>query len=182
MKPVLMPLTYYGHTQPSGISRIAVLRFENATNHARLESMVRKSLVSAMRNGFANNVVDVGDQVQQTCQMDAVLQNGYPLSLLVETWQTFHADAVMFARIEEFRPYSPMSIGMTIHIVDTRDAKLLASLNHEWTLTDPVTRKDYELYLSRRFPDCQDLNIYMSSPTVFIEFLMQRVTERFAAG
>jgi len=177
--PIQIPVRDFAAVQDNGFARIAILRLENATRTEKLEPMVRTALAAAMRSGCPGEVVDIGDQVNQACELDAVLRNGYPLQLLAETWRGFQADGVIFARIDDFNPYQPMSMGITMHLVDTRNASLIRSLNHHWSLSDERTRRDYSRWLKQRFPEAESIDLYLASPSVFVEFIMQRIAAQF---
>ena len=170
---------------PDGLNRsrrVAILKMENGTTFRNLDENVKEAIAAAMQETGGREVVDISGALGGSCQMDSVLRGEYPIEVLAHSWRHFHADTVMFARISEFRPYPPMSVGLTIHLVDAGDARLLASVSHRWTLSDPVVQKDYRCWMNHRFTPRDNPSVYYSSPTTFIDFVAHQVAEGLAAG
>ncbi len=159
----------------SSVRRLAILDFENGTRVPGLDRRVRTQFASALRSSGKYDVADVGAAFQQPCQVEAVLRSQYPIQILADCWRLYRAEAVLFARIDEFQSYSPLGIGFTAHIVDSQDAVLIATVNDFWSLGDPEIARAYRDWLRKRHRKCKDLKIYLKSPREFSAFVMDRI-------
>ena len=63
------------------------------------------------------------------CPPWLVWQGTFPGPLLVDLARQFQADAVMFLCLYEFQPYAPPRVGVTVHLVSTREAITIASVD-----------------------------------------------------
>ncbi len=159
--------------------RIAAMCFENNTRFRDIGHAAPLELASAMRRQGCCELVNMNHVSNAPCPMDAVLRAEYPIATLAGAWRHLHADAVMFSRINEFSPYPPLSLGITIRVVDAADAVLIGALDQHWTLADPQVLAAYEVYLHERFPHCRHPEVYLSSPLVFTQFVMLQVASEW---
>ncbi|MGI9519865.1 MAG: hypothetical protein ACR2NP_22620 [Pirellulaceae bacterium] len=155
--------------------RIAVVGFENSTHCRHAAYEVQSALAAAMRMKGCCEMVDMSHYWYDLCRMDAVLRAEYPIEVLARAWREFHCDAVMFARVNDFNPYPPLSLSVTIRIVDAADAVLVGALDQHWSLADPQVLAAYQQWLEHRFPNCRQPEIYLASPLVFRQFAMEQV-------
>ncbi|MCP4461985.1 MAG: hypothetical protein GY819_04200 [Planctomycetaceae bacterium] len=161
----------------NSVRRIAILDFENGTRVHGLDRRVRTLFAGALRSGGKYDVADVGAAFPQPCQVEAVLRSQYPIQILADCWRYYRAEAVLFARIDEFQSFSPLGIGFTAHIVDSQDAVLIATVNDYWSLDDPEIARAYRDWLRKRHRKCKDLQIYLKSPREFTAFVMDRISQ-----
>jgi hypothetical protein len=157
------------------VPRIVAVPFENGTSATGIDWQLDSRVVSAMNAAGIAEVI--GDEGRLGCGgfTEAIKQGGYPLQVLVDALQQYRADAVLFARVTRYRAYPPLAIGITIHVVDTRDARVLATLQKSWNLGDPRLMAEYRLWLTRRIPLCAKPDIYLASPSMFEEFVADRI-------
>lgn len=155
--------------------RIAVVGFENSTHYRHAAYEVQSELAAALRMKGCCEMVDMSHYWHDLCRLDAVLRAEYPIAVLARAWREFHCDAVMFARVNDFSPYPPLALGVSIRIVDAADAVLIGALDQHWSLADPHVLAAYQQWLEHRFPSCRKPEIYLSSPLVFHQFAMEQV-------
>lgn len=60
-------------------------------------------------------------------------------SFLAEMARLWQVDAVMYARLTDYHAYWPPRIGVTLHLVEVREATCLASVDGMWDARDAAT-------------------------------------------
>lgn len=162
----------------AGVRRMAIVKFENGTSFQGVGPSIQAQLAAAVRSTTGCEVVNFGNQQAGGCDFESVLRGEYPFQVLADAYRNYHADAVMFARITEYNPYAPLTLGITIRVIDSRDASLLIALDTRWSLAEQGVLHEYRRYIATHFPANQSPAIRLSSPALFCRF----ITERIAAG
>jgi hypothetical protein len=170
--------SFFDSVAVSAIQRIALLPFENGTQITGIDAQMQNHFAAALGSRGRRSVVNLENQHSYaSCNVESVLRGEYPMHVLADAWRSFHADAVMFARVNSYSPYQPLSIGITVHIVDARDARLLATVDRVFSLADPAVLTTYRSWLAHRFPESAVYEVYQSSPTMFCEFVASQTVE-----
>ncbi len=168
------------HPQPSSLPRrVVIVAFENQTVYPGVEQNMELQLAAGFRQAGLFEVVDAGSQMRTPCRWQHITRGDYPVRLLADSFNRFSADAVLFGAVTNYQPYAPMSLGITLHLVDTRQGLTLASFDGQWTVADPMQRRAFEHYLSQREIGPAWADVYEQSPTAFGEFVVDQLIARF---
>lgn len=160
------------------IDRLGVFPIENGVEDMQgSEIRIHRQLVAELGRTGAFEVVDAGPSTSGGCDMNLIARGEYPIGILAAGWRRHRCQAIVFARITHYRGYPPLSFGISLYVIDTYDARLLANVNHQWSLDDPSVRADYLNYVKQSYPACREPRIYLSSPSTFTEFVLRRVSQ-----
>ena len=159
------------------IRRIVILPFENRTNQQQATATLQNQIARQIQGCGLFEVVDVSLWYDDPCPANMVTSGEFPYELLVDLYQRFHADAVMFGSINEHSAYWPLSLGVTIHLVDTREGRVLSTVDGNWSVADDQTYQDYDQFLQslRDNPAAQDPRLLHSSPTFFSDYVARLI-------
>lgn len=181
----LPPLEVHGwfdhKTQPA-IRRIVVLPFENQTRIRDIPRSLARSFAAGLHGKSQFEVVSVNQFRTPPCPIENIRRGDYPLQLLVDMYRHHNADAVLFASVDQFHPYDPMVIGVTLYLVDTREATVVAWASGLWSMADPHVAASYRCYVERRTGEGLDHAVLLRSPTVFGQFVVDLVMENWMRG
>ena len=159
------------------VRRLVILPFENRTRNSRAAELLREQLVQQIQGCGIFEVVDVSRFYDPSCSPEPITRGQYPFELLAELYRRFNADAVMFGSINQQSSYWPLSLGATIHLVDTRDALVLSTVDGDWSVADEQTYQDYDEFLQnlRDHPAAQDPRLLHSSPKFFSSYVARLI-------
>ncbi len=165
------------HQLGTRVRRVVIFPFENQTRFADSSRVFQRQLAGHLRTSGLFEVVDVAPWYDLPCSFENISRGQYPLSLLAEIHRRFNADAVVFGSIQNQSPYWPISLGLTLHMIDTRDATVVASVDGNWSVADEQVSQDFKYYLSTisGHPAGQDPRILQSSPTFFSDYVARLI-------
>jgi hypothetical protein len=115
---------------PTDVRRVAVLPLTawsgdaiDYLTQARLERQLATELVRAEL--FELVIVDPAELRRWTGRSGWEVTDALPPDLLARLNEQLGCEGVMFAHVTAFRPHSPQSMGWRLHLVDTREPKVL---------------------------------------------------------
>ncbi len=135
--------------KPGMVKRVVLLPIENHTASPQATADIHQKILGRLRSSGMFEIVDGSTWLQTPCTADEVACGEFVESLLVRAYQEFNADAVMFLSVNELHAYTPMSLGVTLHIVETYDAQLLATIDGFWSQENSLTAQHFEQFVCR---------------------------------
>jgi len=162
------------------IRRVVILPVENRSN-ARDSTLLefQRQLAAKIRDQGAFEVVEIPDHALPACQPDWVKQGKFPDRLLVDLYHNYSADGVIFVSINRFHAYSPMSIAVTAHLVDTDESVVLSTIDGNWSMDDPQIQQKVKQHMQRT-GDQTSLNLLLNSPRFMMSFVGQEIASELA--
>lgn len=136
-----------------------------------------ESLAAAMR---AEGVCEVVSPPQAQCNttVDGILTGQFDERELIDLARTWHCDAVMFVRVNQFQGHTPLRASVTAALVDANESKVIFAVDGIWDVGDPETRAGFEHFVVNRLNDCPEtaLKIELQSPNNLFGFVAYQMT------
>jgi len=112
-----------------------------------------------------------------------VLQGTFPEHLLVHLANQYQADAVLFVNVNEYHPYAPPKLGVSVHLVSTHEAIVIASVDGIWDARDEALASEAQGYYHQlshinTLPRCE---LILHSPDLFQRFVARRIVTALSA-
>ena len=166
------PSVFFG-SQPdlSSVRRVVMLPVENRTHIHGIEKQFQNQVAAKIRTAGLFEIVQVDPWDVPACNSAFVNEGQFPLELLVDVYRRYQADAVLFTSINEYRAYDPISIGLTMHLVNTAEGSVVSSIDGHWTIGDPDTAHAFRKYLTKISARSADPKVLVHSPGAFSEFV-----------
>ena len=98
---------------------------------------------------------------------------------LIKGHQHYNADAVLYSTITDYQPYWPMRAKVSIAIIDTNEAIVVAEINGNWNLAVPQTAKQFAEFVRFRYTNVENSSIeaLTESPSVFQRFVAHEIAQ-----
>ena len=118
------------------------------------------------------------------CRTDVVKSGRYDEQLLVRLHSQHQADGVIFSRLNRFNAYPPMSADVIAHLVDTRDAAVVASIDGSWNLGDAGDTRRYQAFIDSgqllgRGLEAEGRAVAELSPAMLAKFIASEIAANF---
>ena len=133
---------------------------------------MQRVISTRLRQAGLFEVIDLTDDSVPPCDIEAVAKGQYPTAILVHAYHQHSADAVLFGAVHEYNPYGPLSVGLTLHLVDTREAVTNASVGGHWSTSSEHVRRAFEEFVAQRQSEVADRHAALFSPTAFVDFVV----------
>lgn len=163
------------HAAPGIIQRVVLLPIECPPHARHSLKHLPEALTSQIRNSGRFEIVDASQITDFVCPVEAVVSGTIPEQILIDAYYQYDADAVIVVRVNEYLAYQPMSIGLTLHLIDTREGISRFSVDEYWSMKDPGTAHAFHLYVEGIVGDPVKQNALLGSPTVFANFVASRL-------
>jgi hypothetical protein len=166
--------------RPGMIRRVLLLPLENRTTTLRASDGLHQHLLGRLRGAGMFEIVDGHDWLQSPCSAEQVARGEFAESLLVQAYQQFNADAVMFVSVNEYQPYAPLGLGLTLHMIETYDAQPLATIDGYWSQNNPQTAGHFAQFVAESGAGEHELDALLGSPNRFADYVAAQIVERLA--
>ena len=121
------------------VRRIVILSPENASDtNSQLASDLQHVLAEAIRNRGLYEVIEVPRESSPSACKAWIKAGEYPVILLVQMIQKYNADAVLFVSVNRVQPVAPVSVGLSMRLVDTREGVTISSIDGYWSMNNPA--------------------------------------------
>ncbi len=108
---------------------------------------------------------------------DEIVQGKFLEPELVKTALQYNADAVMLVRVNHWDTHHPMTISISVAMIDANEAVVIFAADGVWDLNDRATMKNFRKRLCSQSVDPVSLKIRMRSPIRFLSYVAQQVTD-----
>ena len=163
------------------LRRVAVLPVETDAHQSDVAKTFHNALVTELRSLGCFEVVAVKGEVCQSRQ--TVAPATYHEKLLVEVGHDYRADAVLFVSVNDYFAFYPPRMAVTVHMVDTREAITLASVDGVWDASQANVAEVAHAYFCQRAEKITiprgDLSL--RSPRMYQQFVAHQVVLALAA-
>ncbi len=120
----------------AGMRRVVVLPTENETSLVQVDRRFREALATELRALGLFEVIAPSVEAFGCFPRHVLAQGELPPELVLQMARQFNADGLLLSSLKEYRPYQPPRIAATVHLVSTRDAVTLVSVDGTWDARD----------------------------------------------
>lgn len=157
------------------IRRVAILPMESNLEENDFAQRLRGSIVKSLRTSGAFEVIDIQPHELGPCKT-AVIRNGnYDERQLNWLMKNHSVDAVMFSRLNHARTVAPQSCTAICHIVDAREAFIIATVEGAWDLSDQGDLTRFQKFISLSSINFVHSDMAKESPQVMAEFVGKEI-------
>ena len=183
--PVPGPPTFSSYRAPDfdywAVRRVVLLPAETQTRYADEAERFRANLASELRATGLFEVVELPPYAFE-CPSTAVLHGTFPEHLLVDLARRFQADALLFTNVTQYQPYAPPRIGAKVHLVSTKQAITLATVDGVWDARDESLACEARAFYAQissahSVPRCE---LVLQSPDLFQKFVARKIAGALA--
>lgn len=176
------PDYYYINPNKSliAVGRAVLIEMDNESTYPQISADMTEALFRALQKKqlFSLAVIHQTDPAWKSLQLDTNSQ--YTLDQLSAMRKTLKCNAVMVGTVTTYQPYTHMTIGIRLKLVDLSDGQLLWAFEQVWDATDKITAKRIENYLQAQIRDgFAPLrgDLLAISPLKFVKFVAYEVAE-----
>ncbi|MCF7954400.1 MAG: hypothetical protein K9M75_01225 [Phycisphaerae bacterium] len=178
----IRPLEYYRSPgiDLRSIGRVVILEMENLTTNQNLSKELTTALSEEIREKqiFGLDSLYLRDPKWQSLRLSA--DSDVSMDQLTDIKTKLGVDAVMYGRIEHYRPYPRNSIGLKLKLVDCASGELLWAIDQVWDSTDVVVEaRAKQFFNSQMRSDYgpMDWKIVMVSPRIYNKFITYEISK-----
>lgn len=159
----------------SHLRRVAVLPVESDAHQSEVAHAFQNALVTELRSLGCFEVVAVKGEVCQSLQ--TVRPATYHEQLLVELGHDYRADAALFVSVNDYHAFYPPRLAVTVHMVDTREAITLASVDGVWDASQENVAEVANAYFLQRAEKMTIPrgDLALRSPRMYQQFVAHQV-------
>lgn len=183
--PIYKPTNIYraATTLPQTVRRVAVLPLASSGTDATAEEgrlALHDVLNSELNKTQAFEVIPVSGEQMTSLAGKAwwSAEDALPQGVIKKIKDALACDAVLFAKLTQFRPYQPIAIGWNIKLVECKENRILWSVDETFDAGDgPVSnaaRQYYHQHLGQPEP-LSDSRSILSSPRRFGQYTLSSV-------
>jgi hypothetical protein len=164
------------------VRRVVLLPTENDTTYAEAAKRFRAGLAAELRATGVFEVVAPPEESLGDCPVRTVAECALPPRLLLEMAMRFNADAVLLSCLTAYHPYSPPRIGATVHLVSTREAATLVSVDGLWDGRNAATAMAARDFVGRLAlsDGGRDGDAVLQTPAYFEKLVAWQIAHAFA--
>ena len=117
--------------------------------------------------------------LQCRSKVDEILRGRFDEREIASIARTYHCDAIMFVRFNQFQGHWPLSAGVTAVMVDTNESVVTFSVDGSWDTSDPDILKSYKAFVYGKTKDIPEeaCLIYLQSPANLFNYISRQMTE-----
>jgi hypothetical protein len=167
----------------AGVRRVVLLPTENETRYLKAGRRIREQLAAELKSTGLFQVIAPPVEAFGHCETHLVAHDGLPEDLLVDMARRFNADGVLISAVTDYHPYSPPRVGVTVHLINTRDARTLVTVDGMWDARDAAVAA-YAQQVSRTLTSASGAEIsprmVIDTPAYFELLVARQVAASFA--
>ena len=164
------------------VRRVLVPPFEDRAGFPAETASFRQAILDAMtrRGGF--ELVPVGEpELREELPASVFAGGTVPRRALISAARRFQADGVLFGVVKRYRPYEPLTVGLTIELVASDDGASVWSVDGLFDAAMKETEYDARNYHETMTADPRSLEgwrLTLISPTRFGAYVAARMAEK----
>jgi hypothetical protein len=168
--------------EQQAVRRVVLMPTENETTHGEAGRRFRESLAAELRAQGLFEVIAPPEGVFGECPLHTVAGGAIPPQLLLDMALQFNADGVLFSCLTAYHPYAPPRIGATVHLVTTREAATLVSVDGLWDArNEAITESAQDFAEHLALPGgTSGPDTILHAPTYFEKFVAWQIACAFA--
>jgi hypothetical protein len=144
-----------------------------------------ESFSAAIRqSGICEIVLPSGVECRTT--VDGILTGQFDEREIVQLARTWHCDAVMFVRVNQFQGFDPLGACVTAALVDANESVVLFAVDGNWDTADPEIKMGFEHFVTNRTLDSPETarQIQFQAPGNLFDYVAHQMSGalRTAAG
>lgn len=157
------------------IRRVAVLPMESSLEDNDFASRLRASIIRSLRTSGAFEVIEIEPHELGQCSTSVIRNGNYDERQLAWLMNAHSVDAVMYSRLNHARNVAPQSCTAICHVVDAREAFLIATVEGAWDLADSGDLRRFHKYISLSNNGFVHDNVAKESPQMLANFVGKEV-------
>lgn len=171
-----------GGLAQANIKSVCLVEPHNKTAYPQISGQVTECLYQAIQKKhlFYLSVLKQTNPVWKNMPVQADSVNTF--EQLSSTRKLLGVDAVIVGTVTSYSPYPNMSIGLSLKLIDLRDARVCWSVDHVWDTSDKTTESQIKKYFDKQLRnDYSPLNeeLAVLSPLNFLKFVTYDIAETF---
>jgi hypothetical protein len=168
--------------EQAGVRRILLLPTENETEYLDAASRIREHLATELRATGLFEVVSPPEEAFGDCDPHLLAQGTVPAHLLLEMAHRFNADGVLLSVLTQYHPYAPPRLGVTVHLVSTREGATLVTVDGTWDArNEDVAAYAQQFACELSLPDGADAapEAVLHTPAYFEKLVARQIATTF---
>lgn len=158
--------------RPNAIRRVAVLPLIDHSNQPQQGELLRNAIAHHLRRKGSFEVLSPEKLGLAPCISPDLAQAAFAETMLVQMAASLQVDGVIILHGTEIRPYEPLRVALTLHLVDANDALTIATVDGVWDADDLATNAAAINYFSGKSVDWNlATEVNMVSPNRFYDFI-----------
>jgi len=116
--------------------------------------------------------------------VDEILMGRFDEREITRLARTYHCDAIMLVRMNQFQGHWPLKTGITAAMVDANESIVIFSVDGNWDTADPEIQQSYRWFVNQRTTDvpAPAREIYLQSPENLFAFVANQITTVMSCG
>jgi hypothetical protein len=162
----------------SSVQRVVLMPLANQTAYPKVTQELQANLAAELqRAGRFDIVVATRDDPGARAQ-DVFTRGHFDELELLRVAREYQAQAVLFANVTQYHPYSPPRVGLSLLLVSPAEGVAIASSDGLWDARETETAAQAQTFYKQTLNWPQSLlgsNRAMESPDVYQRFVCQQV-------
>jgi len=178
----IRPLEYYrsGGVDFRSIGRVVILEMENRSTNQELSKELTMALTEEIRKKqiFGLETLYLRDPKWESLRLST--DSDVSTKQLEDIQKKLGVDAVMYGKIENYRPYPRNSIGLKLKLVDCATGQLLWAIDQVWDSTDTVIEERAKIFFSTQMRSDygpMDWEMVRLSPRIYNKFISYEISQ-----
>lgn len=156
----------------ASLGRIAIVcpgaKLEDRVDHGRALITSLKDEIACQTGAIA---LDYDCCAQGFPGADPLTTGAVSIDLLVDALRRYNADAVLFIQPRVVSGYPPIAMNASLLLVDTRDARVLASGSCCWSMGESQIAESYRRWVAEKEPVREERLAMLASPNRFAQYV-----------
>ena len=131
------------------IRRIVLLPLANETEFAMVSDQIRSNLVTEIQRAGRFEIVSADHEDALVRARDVFSSGQFDELEVLRVAREYQADAVLFANVTQYSPYSLPKLGMSLLMVNPAEGVAIASIRGVWDMREVNTATHAQTYLKK---------------------------------
>lgn len=178
----IIPLEYYRSSGVDfrSIGRVVILEMENLSTNQNLSKELTTALSEEIRKKQIFGLETLYHKDPKWKSLMLSVDSDVSTKQLEDIQKKLGVDAVMYGKIEHYRPYPRNSIGLKLKLVDCATGELLWAIDEVWDSTDAKIEERAKLFFSTQMRSDYgpiDSKMVMLSPRIYNKFITYEISQ-----
>ncbi|WP_010582245.1 hypothetical protein [Schlesneria paludicola] len=160
------------------VRRVVLMPLANQTAYTRIHEQMHANLAAELQRAGRFEIVAATREDETLRALDVFLSGQFNEIELLRIAREYQADAVIFANITQYHPYSPPSVGLSLLMISPAEGVVVASLTGLWDMREKNTAEQAEIEFAQHQEFSRSLRgpeRVLESPDVFQRFVSRQI-------
>ena len=167
----------------SSVRRVVLMPLANQTAYTRVHEEMQANLAAELQRAGRFEIVVATREDAAVRALDVFVSGQFNEIDLLRIAREYQADAVIFANVTQYHPYTPPRVGLSLLLVSPAEGVVVASLTGLWDMREKNIAEQAELEFAQHQEFSRSLRgpeRVLESPDVFQRFVCRQIAVSLA--